>query len=192
MSNLIPGTSVSLKCLGAIEGSRFLDGRTGDGTIGLVPHTSFPFTGTHWEVIGDGPNRVVLKCLGQIEGSRFLDGRTANGTVGLAPVTDGFFTGTHWEVGNPNPAITLQAVEDQGRFIEVQGIRFTPNQSVKLGYDIMSGGGPTTHQTGEDVVGSDGSGSFIHRIRVNLGGDISGAQVLATDVASGATATAAI
>jgi uncharacterized protein with LGFP repeats len=92
----------------------------------------------------------------------------------------------------PNPAITLSAVADQGRFIEVTGIRFTPNQTVKLGYDITSGGGPTTHQLGEDIFTSDGTGSFIHRIRVNLGGDISGAQAQATDVASGATATASI
>ena len=183
---------VALKCLGQVEGPRFLDGRTGNGTIGLAPATDGIFTGTHWEVIDDGPNRVALKCLGQVEGPRFLDGRTANGTVGLAPATDGIFTGTHWEVGNPNPAVTLRAVKDQGRFIEVNGIRFTPNQSVKLGFDITSGGGPTTHQTGEDVVGSDKFGSFIHRIRVNLGGDVSGTQVLATDVASGATASAEI
>lgn len=92
----------------------------------------------------------------------------------------------------PNPAITLRAVADQGRFIEVTGIRFTPNQTVKLGYDITSGGGPTTHQNGEDTFTSTNTGSFIHRIRVNLGGDISGAQAQATDVASGAMATASI
>ncbi len=71
---------------------------------------------------------LTLKCLGNIEGPRFLDGRTGYGTVGLAPSTDGPFTGTHWEViGVPNPAITLRAVQDQGRFIEVTGISFTPN-----------------------------------------------------------------
>ncbi len=98
MSNITVGVSLTLKCLGSIEGSRFLDGRTGDGTVGLAPSTDSPFTGTHWEVIDDGLNRVVLKCLGNIEEPRFLDGRTGDGTVGLAPSTDGPFTGTHWEV----------------------------------------------------------------------------------------------
>lgn len=91
-----------------------------------------------------------------------------------------------------NPAITLRAVADEGRFIEVAGIRFTPSQTVKLGYGITNGGAPQTDQFGEDTLMSDGRGSFIHRIRVNLAGDISGAQVQATDVASDATVTASI
>jgi len=41
---------VALKCLGDIEGSRWLDGRTADGTVGLAPTTEPPFTGTKWEV----------------------------------------------------------------------------------------------------------------------------------------------
>jgi hypothetical protein len=98
MSNITTGISLTLRCLGAFDGPRFLDGRTGDGTVGLAPSTDGPFTGTHWEVINDGPNRVVLKCLGTFDGPRFLDGRTGDGTVGLAPSTDGPFTGTHWEI----------------------------------------------------------------------------------------------
>jgi hypothetical protein len=94
--------------------------------------------------------------------------------------------------GPRNPTITLRAVADQGRFIEVAGNGFTPSQEVKLGYDISSGGGPTTHETGEDTLTSDFIGSFTDRIPVNLGGDISGAEAEATDVASGATATASI
>ena len=99
---------------------------------------------------------------------------------------------TFWGQRAANPTITLRAVADQGRFIEVAGSGFTCNKTVRLGYDITSGGGPTTHQTGEETLTSDGAGSFIHRIRVNLGGDISGAQVQATDVASDMTATASI
>ena len=92
----------------------------------------------------------------------------------------------------PPPAITLRPIQDQGRFIEVTGNRFTPSGSVKLGYDIFTGGAPNTHQTGEDTFNSDGIGGFIHRIRVNLGADVGGAQAQATDVASGRTATAEI
>jgi len=41
---------VALKCLGNIEGPRWLDGRTMDGTVGLASRTDPPFTGTKWEV----------------------------------------------------------------------------------------------------------------------------------------------
>ena len=41
---------VALECLGAINGPRWLDGRTGDGSVGLAPSTDAPFTGTKWEV----------------------------------------------------------------------------------------------------------------------------------------------
>src|SRR5262245_52290872 len=90
------------------------------------------------------------------------------------------------------PVITLRAIQDNGRFIEVTGNFFTRNGTVKLAYDITSGGGPTTHQTGEDTLQSDGLRRFKHRIRVNLAGDISGAHAQATDVASNKTATASI
>jgi hypothetical protein len=39
-----------LKCMGNIEGPRWLDGRTGNGTVGLAKTTDPPFTGTKWEV----------------------------------------------------------------------------------------------------------------------------------------------
>ena len=49
---LKPGNNVALKCLGNINGPRWLDGRTGNGTVGLAPRTDPPFTGTKWEVQG--------------------------------------------------------------------------------------------------------------------------------------------
>jgi hypothetical protein len=42
---------VALKCLGDINGPRWLDGRTADDTVGLAPITGPPFTGTKWEVL---------------------------------------------------------------------------------------------------------------------------------------------
>jgi hypothetical protein len=42
---------VALKCLGDIEGPRWLDGRTANGTVGLASTTEPPFTGTKWEVV---------------------------------------------------------------------------------------------------------------------------------------------
>jgi hypothetical protein len=110
-----------------------------------------------------------------------------NGTLNVAWVRgDG-----GWQGPLPIPAITLRAVRDGGLFIEVTGIRFTRNQTVTLGYDITSGGGPTTHQNREITVTSDGTGSFLHRIQVNLA-RISAAQAQATDPASGMAATALI
>ena len=35
---------------------------------------------------------------------------------------------------------------------------------MKLGYDISSGGAPTTDQTGQDTLTSDQIGGFVHRI----------------------------
>jgi hypothetical protein len=92
------GSLVALKCLGQLDGPRFLDGRTHDGTVGLAPSTDAPFSGTRWQVIDNGQGVVFLKCLGDLDGPRFLDGRTHDGTVGLVHSTDFPFTGTHWDV----------------------------------------------------------------------------------------------
>jgi hypothetical protein len=94
------GAIVSLQNQGNIEGPRFLDGRTADGTVGLAPNIDGVFTGTKWKVhvINDKEGIVALENQGNIEGSRFLDGRTAEGTLGLAPTTEGQFTGTKWKV----------------------------------------------------------------------------------------------
>ena len=98
---------IALKCLGDIEGARWLDGRTANGTVGLAPNTNKPFTGTRWQVVQVEDNNlriVALKCLGNLEGPRWLDGRTTNGTVGLASTTEPPFTGTRWEVRSyPGP-----------------------------------------------------------------------------------------
>lgn len=101
-----PATSiVALKCLGNIEGARWLNGRTSDGTVGLVPELNKNVPGTKWSMQrvldGQGINQgIALKCLGPIEGPRWLDGRTKDGSVGLALGTGGQFTGTRWVI-NP-------------------------------------------------------------------------------------------
>jgi hypothetical protein len=119
----------------------------------------------HEEEIGGSP--VSLRRLAQNYGVTSLTAMIA----------------VHDRTGRHLPVITLRAVQDNGRFIEVTGNFFTHNGTVKLAYDITSGGGPTTHQTGEDTLVSDGIGRFVHRIRVTLAGDISGAHVNALDVA---------
>jgi hypothetical protein len=89
-----PGTwppSWWLKCLGDIPGPQWLDGRTGNGTLGLAPTRSAPYTGTRWEitrfVFPNEPPAFSLKCLGDVPGPRMLRAyplRGANGTVGLS------------------------------------------------------------------------------------------------------------
>jgi len=99
---------------------------------------------------------------------------------------------TFWGRHDAHPAIVLRAVAAQGRFVEVVGEGFTPNQPVKVGYDIFAGGAPSAHQLGEDTLTSDAAGRFVDRISVSLGGDIAGAQAQATDLASNAVATASM
>jgi hypothetical protein len=102
---LVDGDVVILRCEGHLEGNRFLDGRTLDGTVGLAPNTAVPpFTGTLWWTRSDTHGNFFLQCLGHVgqelaaKRFRFLDGRTRDGTVGLAPNTDFPFTGTTWQV----------------------------------------------------------------------------------------------
>src|SRR5688500_3664806 len=45
------GDEIVLFCLGHLNGPRWLDGRTHDGTVGLAPRTTAPFTGTRWRVV---------------------------------------------------------------------------------------------------------------------------------------------
>ncbi len=85
-----------LECLGTTPGSKWLDGRTTNGTVGLAPGIGGSFSGTAWQVVRVRDNVVRLKCLGNVEGPRWLDGRTANGTVGLTG--DPANSGTNWEI----------------------------------------------------------------------------------------------
>jgi hypothetical protein len=48
---LVNGGVYHFKCLGDIEGNRWLDGRTQDGTVGLAPTTTGGYTGTSWQAI---------------------------------------------------------------------------------------------------------------------------------------------
>jgi hypothetical protein len=110
---------IVLKCLGNIDGPRFLDGRTADGTVGLASGTEGGFTGTHWDVIDDGAGHLVLKCSGNIDGPRLLEGRTADGTVGLATTAAVPHTGTHWEIHVDPPAQHIEVARGVGKGVQV-------------------------------------------------------------------------
>ena len=84
-------------------GNRWLDGRTQEGSVGLAPSRSAPYTGTKWEVIPwgvrDGVETVAIKCLGTLSGSgRFLIGRVHNGTVGLTRYGSDSWPAALWKV----------------------------------------------------------------------------------------------
>jgi hypothetical protein len=95
------GDLVVLECLGnhaEKDGNRYLDGHTGDGTVGLAAKTGRGFTGTRWKAVKLDRGAFGFECEGKLEGDRWLDGRTGDGTVGLAPKTGGRFTGTMWKL----------------------------------------------------------------------------------------------
>ena len=98
---LKPGDRILLECMGQAPGSRWLDGRTQNQTVGLAPGTGAPFTGTVWTVGDAGNHRISLRNLGQQPvgaADFFLDGRTRDGTVGMAGSTNPPFTGTGWQI----------------------------------------------------------------------------------------------
>jgi hypothetical protein len=141
------GHIVSLRCLSTEPGqARLLDGRTGNGTVGLAPHTDPPFTGTWWKVLQAG-NFFTLQCLGKIPGAgRWLDGRIADNTVGLAPTRQiPPFTGTRWEVHSmPGDgevvALRCAAAPQDGGWLEGRigegAVRILP--TVKRPFDSIS------------------------------------------------------
>ena len=98
MEKLSDGT-YSFKCLGTSiprDAAAYLDGRTGDGSVGLAPNTDPPYTGTHWQLNQDSDGFFTIVCKGNLPGNRYLDGRTGDGSVGLAPNTNLPYTGTRW------------------------------------------------------------------------------------------------
>jgi hypothetical protein len=86
------------KCLGLIEGRRWLDGRTTERTVGLAPETGGSFSGTRWRALEEMEGVFTFRCLGDIEGNRWLDGRTSDGSVGLAPDAGPQYSGTLWQL----------------------------------------------------------------------------------------------
>jgi hypothetical protein len=108
----------SLKCLGNVDGPRYLDGHTHDGTVALVRDLVKPFSGTKWQLVRAGNGTVAFRCRGNMEGPRWLDGRTNNGTVGLAPTTNAPFTGTRWQIVEVPGGVNLKCLGN------IEGPRF--------------------------------------------------------------------
>src|SRR5258707_1388537 len=113
---LTPGNNVSLRCLGNIPGARYLDGRTGDGTVGLTPNLTPKYSGTKWRGYCEGGGNVVFFFFWDIQSARCLDGRKAVGARGVGPGAKKKYTGTRWQVvqidsNNPN-IVALKCLGD--------------------------------------------------------------------------------
>jgi hypothetical protein len=131
---LKPGDLVILECLSEKEGNRYLDGRTGDGTVGLAPKTGGKFTGTKWKVVKLDSGELGFECQGDVEGNRWLDGRTGDGTVGLAKRTGGEFTGTKWKMHDRGDGkIQLECMGDVDGPRWLEGVR--SDGTTKLTHD---------------------------------------------------------
>jgi hypothetical protein len=106
------GDLINLECQG-FPTHRWLDGRTHQNFVGLAPTTGGNFTGTRWEVVLQGGDKINLKCRGTLPGNRWLDGVTEDASVWLAPTTGGVYTGTLWQVfrvGGTADQITLKCL----------------------------------------------------------------------------------
>ncbi|MEH2402308.1 hypothetical protein [Nostoc sp.] len=90
-----------IRSQGTTPGPNYLDGRTGNGTVGLAPNFRGVFTGARWQIVNKGSYYTIRSC-GTIPGADYLDGRTGNGTVGLAPTFTGGFTGAKWSIFRTN------------------------------------------------------------------------------------------
>lgn len=126
---------VFIKCLGSVEGPRWLDGRTQSGSVGLASKVSGNFTGTLWRCrrLPDDFNRgrqvVTLQCQGAVEGNRWLDAYTGDGSAYLAPANvsvDPRLSGTRWEI--------LQNVDNDAH--NSTGLKCLGNQR---GYQYLDG-----------------------------------------------------
>ncbi len=88
-----------LKCLGHIEGDRWLDGKTTEGKVDLAPSTESPYTGTSWRAVQQMNGVFAFYCMGAIDApTRWLNGKTADGAVDLAPEVSDAYTGAAWHL----------------------------------------------------------------------------------------------
>ena len=90
------GGTFGLMCLGPVKGPRWLEGRSGDGTVGLAADTNGGHSGTHWMLVDLGEGAYGLVCPGYGVRACVLEGISGDGTVGLAPNIRGGDPGTHW------------------------------------------------------------------------------------------------
>lgn len=123
------GDIISLRCMGSVEGNRWLDGKTGDASVWLAPNTGAEYSGTKWQVYSVN-GYLALKCLGTYEGkgSRWLDGNTGTNEVTLAPNTGVSYSGTQWNFisnGDGTFSIKCMGIHEGNRWLDGNTINNT-------------------------------------------------------------------
>jgi len=86
----------------------------------------------------------------------------------------------------PTPTITLFPIREDGNYLKVKGINFTPDQTVQLNWSYSTEDAPDLTNFGDHSTISDEIGSFTYPIPVGF--DIATAAAQATDIASGVSA----
>lgn len=87
------------------------------------------------------------------------------------------------------PTITnTDPIKDNGYFVEVRGVDFTPYLGVTLNYRFTAAvrheGDPVNTTSGTEVAVCDKAGRFVHRLPVTFGDNLHGGHVDAIDVAT--------
>jgi CHAT domain/CVNH domain len=139
-SLLQDGNVISLDCQGnIITGLRWLDGRTENGIVSLVPNTVAQFTSVKWKVHAMGNGVVALENQNKIDGSRWLNGITDSiGTVNLVFDRDSHKS-TEWKIHIlSHGIIMLENQEKIGNLIWLNGL--TVGGGVNLEPDTFATG----------------------------------------------------
>jgi hypothetical protein len=90
----------------------------------------------------------------------------------------------------PTPTMSIRLISDGGRFIEVKGSGFEPNQAARINFQVTFSEGGKQPPGAPRSVTIDSAGNLMDRIPLNS--DISNAKVSAFDFGSGETVIATI
>ena len=117
----------TIACAGSIDGPRYLNGNTHDGSVNLVGDTLAPFSGAMADP-GIGWRSRISCVPGNLPQSNFFrsDGRTIDGTVGMAPHGGEPYSGALWAtqlVANPTLMVNTRR-ELTASLIDIVGTNF--------------------------------------------------------------------
>lgn len=131
------GDIVHIYCLGHIDGPRYLNGNTTNGTVNLSSATEYPTTGVQWRVERTREGFINLRCMGHIDGIRFLNGNTTNGEVNMSNQVAFPTTGTRWTLvrkSDGNYHIKCEGHIEGVRYLNGNTVKGTVNLSNELTY----------------------------------------------------------
>jgi hypothetical protein len=100
------GDVLYLYNLGALDGTRWLNGYTASGGAGLSAVNTQPaYSGTRWRAHDAGDGTFRFECLGSVPGTTWL--MVANGVPGLAATTDQGIAARWQVIPDANGSVTL-------------------------------------------------------------------------------------